>query len=317
MNFANNRVAVIFNPVGGSAKSGTIDKLVVALQKRGLSVVKLTTTPAPKSASELALSAVRDHKVDLVIACGGDGTVCQSAEGLMQSEPDVSRRTPMAVFPAGTGNLFARAFYAVPDPEKFAAMIMVGQPQAVDMVELTSVDAQGQSHRQLYVVASGFGKLSDAISYASPRIKRLLGKSAYAIGILKASLSPNPITYTITCGDGGETGEKPVSVKASAVFALNALPPSMGALSRGCNASDGLIDLVAFRSANFFALSRLSFKMLSGRPDLHADYFRTRSSRIRIETSSPVTPNIDGDPGVLTQRMELVSIPGACRIIVS
>lgn len=314
MYFAKQLVAVIFNPTGGSAKSGTIDKLVAALEKRSIKVVKLTTTPAPKSASELALSAVRDYGVDLVIACGGDGTVCQSAEGLMQSEADASRRTPMAVFPAGTGNLFARAFYSVPDPEQFVNMIMAGQPQPVDMVELTAEDAQGQSHKQLYIVASGFGKLSDAISYASPRMKRMFGTFAYFVGVLKASLSPNPVTYQISCGDCGET---PKSVKASAVFALNAVPPSMVALSRGCNASDGLIDLVAFRSANFFALSRLSFKMLSGRPDLHADYYRARSPRIRIETDRPVTPNIDGDPGVPTRKMELVSVPGACRIIVS
>lgn len=314
MYFAKQLVAVIFNPTGGSAKSGTIDKLVAALETRSIKVVKLTTTAAPKSATELALSAVRDYGVDLVIACGGDGTVCQSAEGLMLSEADASRRTPMAVFPAGTGNLFARAFYSVPDPEQFVNMIMAGQPQSVDMVQLTAEDAQGQSHTQLYIVASGFGKLSDAISYASPRMKRMFGTFAYFVGVLKASLSPDPVTYQITCGDCGNT---PESVKASAVFALNAVPPSVMPLSRGCNASDGLIDLVAFRSANFFALSRLSFKMLSGRPDLHADYYRARSPRIRIETDRPVTPNIDGDPGVPTRKMELVSVPGACRIIVS
>jgi diacylglycerol kinase family enzyme len=40
--------------------------------------------------------------VDLVVACGGDGTVAACAEGV------TGTRVPLAVIPLGTGNLLAR-----------------------------------------------------------------------------------------------------------------------------------------------------------------------------------------------------------------
>ena len=337
--FTKSRVAIIFNPTGGSAKSGKIDTLVRALAAHSIEAVRLTTTAEPGSARMLAQKAAEDGQVDLVIACGGDGTVCQVAEGILaayeaaghaHASDDAGARQggattllqaeklPMAVFPAGTGNLFARAFYAVPDPQKFVQMLVRGQAQPVDMVQLTCVDESGQEHRQLYIVATGFGKLSDAISFASPGMKRWLGKFAYAMRMVAASFNPEPVTYTIkTTAGPGAAADNVTSVQASALFALNTIPPSMVALSRGCNASDGLIDVVLLKSSSFLSLGRMSMALASGRPDLKDDYLRIRCRSVSIETDRAVTPNIDGDPGVKTRQIELTAIKGAASIIVS
>ncbi|MDX1988318.1 MAG: diacylglycerol kinase family protein [Candidatus Obscuribacter sp.] len=331
--FTKSRVAIIFNPTGGSAKSGKIDTLVRALAAHSIEAIRLTTTAEPGSARMLAQKAAEDGQVDLVIACGGDGTVCQVAEGILAAYEGAghakavadtgarqggattllqAEKLPMAVFPAGTGNLFARAFYAVPDPQKFVQMLVRGQAQPVDMVQLTCVDESGQEHRQLYIVATGFGKLSDAISFASPGMKRWLGKFAYAMRMVAASFNPEPVTYTIKTAADDVT-----SVQASALFALNTIPPSMVALSRGCNASDGLIDVVLLKSSSFLSLGRMSMALASGRADLKDDYLRIRCRSVSIETDRAVTPNIDGDPGVKTRHIELTAIKGAASIIVS
>lgn len=338
MLFTKSRVAIIFNPTGGSAKSGKIDTLVRALAAHSIEAVRLTTTAEPGSARMLAQKAAEDGQVDLVIACGGDGTVCQVAEGILAahegtesvravndgSQPGATanlvrnEKLPMAVFPAGTGNLFARAFYAVPDPHKFVQMLVRGQAQPVDMVQLICADENGQEHRQLYIVATGFGKLSDAISFASPGMKRWLGKFAYAVRMVAASFNPEPVTYTIRTGAGDDAAAlADTTVQASALFALNTIPPSMVALSRGCNASDGLIDVVLLKSSSFLSLGRMSMALASGRPDLKDDYLRIRCRSVTIETDRAVTPNIDGDPGVKTCHIELTAIKGAASIIVS
>ena len=83
--------------MGGSAKSGTIDKLEAACRTQGIELVKLTTTADFGSAKRLSAKAVARRDIDAVIACGGDGTACQAAEGLFGSG------IPLAVFPAGTG----------------------------------------------------------------------------------------------------------------------------------------------------------------------------------------------------------------------
>jgi diacylglycerol kinase family enzyme len=304
--FTNKRVAVIFNPKGGSARAGVIDRLKAALASRGLDLVQYTTSPAPGSARDLARQASSEG-VDLVIACGGDGTVCQVAEGLMGAA------TPMAVLPGGTGNLFARAFYSTPDAEKLVELVAMGQPQALDMMRLKYRGLDGSDHEQLYLVAVGLGKISDAISGATPEMKRRFGKLTYVVRVLAACFSPKPVTYTVSADDSNVS----VTAQASAVFALNAVPPSMATLSRACNASDGLIDLVALKATGFFSLLAFTVRLALGRPDLSPHYLRMRTSKLRIETDRPVCPNIDGDPGHKTQSMEISTLPRAVRVIVS
>ena len=306
MKFANKRVAVIFNPKGGSAKTGLIDQLKALLTSLGITLVQYTTTAAPGSARDLAIQAAAEG-ADLVIACGGDGTVCQVAEGLMESG------IPMAVLPAGTGNLFARAFNSQPDVNKFVELITSGQPQPLDMMLLTYNDLEGKPHEQLYLVAVGLGKISDAISFASAKWKQRLGKLVYVWRVLKACLRPNPVTYRFISDDG----KAEATAEAAAVFAINTVPPSMATLSRGCNASDGLLDVVAMRATGFFSLLNFSLRMASGRPDLSPHYLRMRAKKVRIETNRPVCPNIDGDPGHLTQAMEISTLPQAVKVIVS
>jgi diacylglycerol kinase family enzyme len=306
VNFQSKRVAVIYNPKGGSAKAGAIDRLKSALAAKGIELIQYTTSAAPGSARDLARQASAEG-VDLVIACGGDGTVCQVAEGLMGTQ------TPMAVLPGGTGNLFARAFYATPDASRLVELISMGQPQALDMVRLKYRDLNGADHEQLFLVAIGLGKISDAISGASPAMKRRFGKLTYVVRMLAACFSPKPVTYVIT----SEENNVRVTARSSALFALNAVPPSMATISRACNASDGLIDVVALKATGFFSLLFLAARCALGRPDLSPHYQRVRTKSVRIETDRPVCPNIDGDPGQMTQSMEITTMPQAVRVIVS
>jgi len=304
--FKSKRVAVIFNPKGGSAKAGVIGQLQSALEAKGLKLIQYTTTAAPNSARDLARQANAEG-VDLVIACGGDWTVCQTAEGLMGTS------TPMAILPGGTGNLFARAFSSTPGVAKLVELISLGQPQALDIMQLKYRGLDGSDHEQFYLVAVGLGKVSDAISGATPEMKRRFGKLTYVVRVTAACFNPKPVTYTITAGENNVS----VSAQASAVFAFNAMPPTMATISRGCNASDGLVDVVALKATGFFSLLRFMVRLALGRPDLSPQYLRLRAPSVRIETDRPVCPNIDGDPGQMTQSMEITTLPKAVKVIVS
>ena len=307
MNFAKKTVAVIFNPKGGTANAQAVAELKAALAAQGISLVTYTTTAAPGSARDLARRAASgaDGVYDLVIACGGDGTVCQVAEGLIGSA------TPLAVLPAGTGNLFARAFYARPDAAKLVDTIVSGKPQPIDMIKLEYTGMDCQEHEQLYLVALGLGKMSDAISGASAEMKRRFGTLTYVVRMLKAAFSPAPVKYTFT-----PQGSAAFTTKAAVVFAVNAVPPAMGTLSRGCNASDGLVDLVVFKATGLPSLLALAWQFILGRPDLSKHYVRCRTGSVRIECDRPVSPNIDGDPGALTCSMLVTTLPAAVNVLV-
>src|SRR5262245_4292825 len=142
------KIAIVFNPKGGSASTKKVKELAGHFVTHGIEVQFLPTSAQPGSAKSLTREAV-EQGVDLVIAFGGDGTAEQVAEGV------TGTNVSMAIYPGGTGNLFARSFYSDPTPERFAAMIMSGTPQRVDMIRADYTDVEGKAHNQLFLV--GFG----------------------------------------------------------------------------------------------------------------------------------------------------------------
>lgn len=298
------KVSIVFNPNGGSASENKVNELAGFLQTRAIQVAYAPTTAEPGSACKLAASAAAGG-ADLVIAFGGDGTACQVAEALRGGA------VPMAVYPGGTGNLFARSFYSDPTPAQFGQMLLNGQPQPVDVVSATYNDACGNEQNRLFMVGFGLGKVSDAISTASPMLKRIFGRLVYVFKVTLACLWPTSRRFQLSFQANTAAED------AAAVFALNVVPPMMASLSRGCNASDGLIDVVVFRARRAWHLVSIAFWLALGRPERSRHYCRFRTSELTIRSSKMMLPNIDGDPGLPTREITLKVVPGAVRMIVS
>jgi diacylglycerol kinase family enzyme len=94
--------ALIYNPAAGFWKGfrrRQLDRALDYLDACAIRCDRLATT-GTNHATELARAAAAAGR-DLVIACGGDGTVNEVANGLAGTD------TPMAIFPAGTGNAAA------------------------------------------------------------------------------------------------------------------------------------------------------------------------------------------------------------------
>lgn len=298
------KVTIVFNPKGGSAKVPTVTKLAQIIRDQGVEVIVVHTTAEFGSATKLARQAALEGS-DVVIPFGGDGTVRAVAEGLIGTE------AILAVYPGGTGNLFARSFYANPTVEQFAKMVLNGTSQPVDMVKLVYTDAGGQEHTQYQLVALGLGKVSDAISEASPFFKRWFGKLTYVVRVTRACLAPGALHFRLTSRD------KVIDNDAAAVFVLNVTPPMMSALSRGANASDGLLDVVVISGVNTWQLIGFAAAMSFGRPENSRHYNRFRTDELTIESSGPVIPNIDGDSGKPTQSLRVSNVKGAIKAILS
>lgn len=297
-------IAIVFNPKGGSASQNKVNELSGCFQKSGVAVTLCATTAEPDSATALARKAV-EAGAELVIAFGGDGTACQVAAALKGST------VPMAVYPGGTGNLFARSFYSDPSPAQFAQMILRGTAQPVDVVSAKYKDAEGADQSRLFMVGFGLGKVSDAISTASPLLKRYLGRLVYVFKVAVACLLPNARRFQLRML-GNDTQED-----AAALFALNVAPPSMASMSRGCNASDGLMDVVIFRAQSAWQLISVAFWLALSRPERSRHYYRFRTAELTVRCNQPMLPNIDGDPGTATTEINLKVEPGAVKMILT
>src|SRR5215468_12563132 len=89
---------------GGSARRAQLDEARRILSARGIQA-DLAETTGPGEATEIARRAGADGR-QLVIACGGDGTVNEVVNGLAGTQN--GHRVPMALLPAGTANVLAK-----------------------------------------------------------------------------------------------------------------------------------------------------------------------------------------------------------------
>jgi diacylglycerol kinase (ATP) len=111
---------LIYNPTSGRRRHrrfAEIERAVRILKEAGI-IAEVAATSAPGSGRSMAHMAVSQRR-DLVIACGGDGTINEIINGLAGSQ------VPMALLPAGTANILAKEI-GVPWDIPHAARLIPG-----------------------------------------------------------------------------------------------------------------------------------------------------------------------------------------------
>jgi diacylglycerol kinase family enzyme len=162
------RMLVIVNPYATTVSEGLKNLVVYAL--RGRYDVTAVDTQAPGHATELCRQAAQQG-YDVVVAFGGDGTVNESANGLIGSD------TPLCCLPGGRANVWCRLLGIPADvvdaTEHLLAIAHDWQPCRVDV---------GQVNERYFLFSSGVGLDASVVERvdANPRLKARLGEYYYA-----------------------------------------------------------------------------------------------------------------------------------------
>lgn len=309
---SNREIAIVCNPMGGTANETRLKRLELSI-RRAFPESRIYRLP-----TEREECATRDKirqalpNIGLAIAVGGDGTVRTVAEALLDSG------VPMAVFPGGTGNLFARTYGNYPPPEVFASMLQVATPQPIDILEVQYTREGSTNTEQRFVLVSmGFGKLSDAITDANPRWKKMFGSLAYAAGMLRASFDPSANSVSFCDVNGASLGDGFEKTPVSLAAIFNVAPPHLINISRGCNASDGRLDLVVFRARNMAHLANAAMWLAIGKPERSRFYARRQLDAVTFTSSQPMHLNLDGDSGGHTRSVTVRVRRGAVQMVLA
>jgi diacylglycerol kinase family enzyme len=117
--------ALIYNPIAGrqpGRREKEIRGAADVLQNAGLKVC-LTPTTGPGTAQELARAA--REKSDLVLVCGGDGTINEVINGLTPCQ------IPLGILPGGTANILGKELRLPHDPIRAAAELSRWTPRRI------------------------------------------------------------------------------------------------------------------------------------------------------------------------------------------
>jgi diacylglycerol kinase (ATP) len=133
---------LIYNPASGGARHRRLSEVIEAariLAQAGV-LAEMAPTSARGSATRIARRAAEEGR-QLVIACGGDGTVNEVVNGLAGS------KIPLAVLPAGTANVLAKELRIPWDIPRAAKLIPEGVAHRIALGAVGAPDSGRDSWR--------------------------------------------------------------------------------------------------------------------------------------------------------------------------
>lgn len=134
---------------GGAARRRSLDVARRILAEGGIET-ELAETRQPGDATEMARNA---HARDLVIACGGDGTLNEVVNGLAAQQN--GERVPLALLPAGTANVLAKELDLAWDIPSAARQLAAGEIRNVPLGLATPLTEPEKRRYFLSVAGAG------------------------------------------------------------------------------------------------------------------------------------------------------------------
>lgn len=185
-------VHLIHNPASGTHHELRLDMLAQAFAACGAKVVMGETQ------SDGCMLLANDS--DLICVSGGDGTLRLVIAAMRKC----GSTTPVCIFPAGTVNLVAREIGYSFDPEQFAREVIRGY---LGGAEARLKEPVAASDTGPFAACLSAGPDGVAVARHSPRLKKAIGRTAYAWSFAKLFLhwpSERFLLYVSTA-DGTKT----------------------------------------------------------------------------------------------------------------
>ncbi|AYF99483.1 diacylglycerol/lipid kinase family protein [Protaetiibacter intestinalis] len=296
------RAAVVYNPI-----KVDIDRLRAAVavsesEHGWAKSIWFETTPDDPGYGQTRQALA--SAPDVVIACGGDGTVRAVGQVLRGTGVAIS------VLPCGTGNLLARNLRLDVNTSHLERMVdyaFTGFDGAIDVGVIEIDRADGGSEEFAFLVMAGVGLDAKMIANTNPELKKRVGWLAYVDAIARALVDREVLKVNYRLDDG--------EVKASRAHTVivgncGTLPGNVHLLP-DAELDDGLFDIVMLRPEGFFGWARVWVGVLwengvlrrssMGRKllDLRQKPVRAmrylRGRRLHVDLDHPEDFQLDGD----------------------
>ncbi|MCR2052146.1 NAD(+)/NADH kinase [Actinomyces bowdenii] len=290
------RAALIYNPTKFDDLSLLRRRIEAETRSAGWEpAIWLETTPEDPG-HDMARRALKAG-ADLVMVAGGDGTVRAASAELAGSG------TPMALIPAGTGNLLARNLSIPLDTDAAIRLALHGSPSAIDVVR-----CEHDGGQERFVVMAGLGLDAQIMDSTDDGLKKVIRSGAYAVAAVQNAV-PDPFTATVALDDG-EPAEHQI---------VMALVGNVGTITAGmtllpsAEPDDGYIDLLLASPDKVADWARLGAQILTGQE--MKGFTTARARTMNIRTTEAVAFELDGDPAGTTSALSLEVEPGALLVV--
>lgn len=302
------KTQVIFNPEANRGRNVHLAQDIRAriAQYDGVEWVR---TEAPGHATQLAARAAGEG-FGCVVAIGGDGTVHEIINGLMQVDAGV--RPSLGIVPVGSGNDFVRGAATTRDPAlALEHVFSKGKTEAID-IGMLQMEAQPRLY-WLNVLGIGFDA---AVTLQSQRLQHLHGKVMYFVAAIRTIIENYDAPDMAIEFDGDH-----VRQRVQMLTIGNGTREGGGFITTpDSKIDDGLLDFCMFKPVSRLMMLRLIPEVMRGTHGRFKQVHLGRLRRMNLKADRPLLIHTDGEvvanrPDNIRQ-VEVGICPGAISLIV-
>ncbi len=292
------KLLLIVNPHSGMAKMRAQLLKVVEI----LSAADYTVTVYPtkrRGDATSCISRLSPGEYDLIVVCGGDGTLNEVITGVMISKSDFK----IGYIPSGTLNEWSSGLKISKNIPNAAEDIVTGREITLDI---------GKFGNNFFSYTASFGAFTSA-SYSAPQdVKNVLGNAAYVFEGIKSLGSIKPIHLKVTADDR--------EVEGDFIFGAVSNSMSVGGIVKFDEAviklNDGFFEVFLIRNPeNILKLQNIIdgiFKKELNREGM--EFFHTKN--LIVKSDEPVSWTLDGEFAQSDGEVKISNIHNAIKFIV-
>jgi len=298
------KVLLIMNPGSRSGKGKRLWRFwESSLKAKGIIFDSVITTRTGHGV-ELAKNA-KDYAT--VVAVGGDGTINEVLDGVIQSGRSNLR---MGVLYSGTSPDFCK-FHNIPvSPLDAVETLLEGLSNKVDVGKITYSSANGEMTASHFGCGCNIG-LGAAVARTSNRIRGFTGDF---VGTCIALIHSIVLTRSLDIESTIDGSARTLSKVNNLSILKNPFIASGLRLNIDLSPNDGKLVLFAIRGKGRVSLLSILPQLYSGRAVARDDVFIRKCSRLNIRCAEKKEIEFDGDPrGFLPADIEI--LPTALDLI--
>lgn len=276
------KLLFVYNPKAGKALIK--NKLAGILDVFAKAGYEMTVVPTQKRDDARAVVARRHKEYELLVCCGGDGTLDEVVTGMIQS----GFRTPIGYIPAGSTNDFGGSLSLPKNMVRAAETIVQGENFQCDIGSFQYDDV-----KDVFVYIAAFGLFTDVSYETDQDMKNVLGHMAYLLEGMKRLPAIRSFRLKVSWGEN--------EVEDDFVFGMITNSISVGGFKnitgKKVKLDDGVFEVTLIKHPkNPVELNNIIISLLSRNVDTNVMYcFRT--AQLALESVEPIAWTLDGENG--------------------
>ncbi|MEP7214534.1 MAG: diacylglycerol kinase family protein [Acidobacteriota bacterium] len=305
---------VIVNPKSASGATRANWSAIASDLRTHFGPFAVAFTKSAGDGIDLARRAAESGR-EFIIACGGDGTINEVANGILQAGGSAE----LGVFPSGTGGDFRRTIKMPQSTRDAARALRTGRTETIDVGRVTYQNHDGEAESRYFLNVSSFGlaasiiervKCSTSLSWLP--VDAFRGKASFALSTLQqvTGLDASAVKIRIDNGEERSLGTINFCI-ANARFFGGGMK-----IAPDAKLTDGLLDVVNIGDIRTAKILLNAFTLYRG---THLDLSEVKCTLARRVEARPADGHpeihieVDGElPGKLPAVYEV--IPRALKI---